>query len=79
MSVKDGGNKMISKRRRRYEWYSPHISQNDTSLVHQELLFAHVAAVSADMSAGLWRSVHVTLKMSNLLINDPQTQGDVFH
>jgi hypothetical protein len=80
MPVKDEGNKMISsKRGRRYEWYSPHISQNATSLVPQEPLFVQVAAESADMSAGLWRSVHVTLERSNLLLKVPQTQGDVLH
>ena len=80
MSVKDGESKMISsKRRRRYEWYSPHTSQNATSQVPQEPRFVHVAAASADMSAGLWRSVHVMLNMSNLLLKVSETQGDVPH
>jgi len=68
-----------SKSRRRYEWYSPHISQNATSMVSQEPLFVHVTAVSAEMSAGLWCSVHAMPEMSNLLLVVSEVKGDFLH
>jgi len=63
-----------SKSRRRYEWYSPHVSRNATSMVPPEPLFVHVTGVS-----GLWRSVHVVLQMSKLLLTVSERQGDVLH